>query len=132
MEKEGLNAWKRLVLSNIGLVVWVVSRRGLLKCNGLVDTDDLVNEGVLGLMKALKRFDSTRSTRLSTYATWYIWRYVHVASFSNCRGLRLPENVYRKMAKQQAGSDSVELSKNGKESKNQKIDFHHLPDRYGQ
>lgn len=74
-----VSARQELVRHNLGLVVGVarsVGRAG-------VRLDDLVQEGNLGLMRAIERFDPDAGTRFATYAVWwiraYVWKYLKEA-----------------------------------------------------
>lgn len=61
-----------LVRRNLGLVLSVIQRHR----RGGVPLDDLVQEGNLGLIRAVEKFDPGAGTRFSTYATWWIRAYV--------------------------------------------------------
>ncbi|MBX5467207.1 MAG: sigma-70 family RNA polymerase sigma factor [Firmicutes bacterium] len=61
-------AWEELVEKNLPLVAWVA--RGYR--HGALSWPDLVQEGSLGLLEAIRRFDPDRSNHLSTYAVWWI------------------------------------------------------------
>jgi RNA polymerase primary sigma factor len=61
-----------LVRRNLGLVVSVIRKHR----RGDVPLDDLVQEGNLGLIRAVEKFDPDAGTRFSTYATWWIRAYV--------------------------------------------------------
>ena len=77
---------ERLVATNLRLVVSVAKRfagRG-------VPMLDLVQEGNLGLLKAVDRFDPERGYRFSTYATWWIRQAVARGLASQGRAVRLP------------------------------------------
>lgn len=67
-EQELLRRHQRLITS----LALPLSGRGL-------DADDLASEGALGLLHALRRFDPSRPVRFSTYATWWIRKYLHEA-----------------------------------------------------
>ncbi|MBN1286176.1 MAG: sigma-70 family RNA polymerase sigma factor [Anaerolineae bacterium] len=86
--ETGEAARLRLFLSNTRLVVSVAKRyQGL----GL-PLPDLIQEGNLGLMKAIERFDPNRGVRLSTYATWWIRQTISRAAGDVGRTIRLPIN----------------------------------------
>jgi RNA polymerase sigma factor (sigma-70 family) len=55
--------------------------------------EDLVQEGTLGLLKAIDRYDPTRGFRFSTYATWWIRQAVRRALVEQGRSVRLPEHL---------------------------------------
>jgi RNA polymerase primary sigma factor len=79
----------RLVVHNLRLVVWIAQRyRGI----GL-DLADLVQEGTLGLMKAARRFDTTRGNRFTTMAFWWVRQRIARAVADKGALIRWP--VYR-------------------------------------
>ncbi len=81
-------ARRELVLANTRLVVSIAKAyqgRGL-------PLADLIQEGNLGLLKAVDRFDPSRNVRLSTYATWWIRQSITRAAGNHGRTIRLPIN----------------------------------------
>ncbi|MGH9034582.1 MAG: sigma-70 family RNA polymerase sigma factor [Acidimicrobiia bacterium] len=82
----------RLISSNLRLVVSIARRyegRGVARL-------DLVQEGILGLMTAVDRFDWRRGFRLSTYATWWIHNSLRHAVETQGRAIRIPPAVVRR------------------------------------
>jgi len=91
----GEEARQRLFMSNTRLVVSIAKRyQGL----GL-PLPDLIQEGNLGLMKAIERFDPDRGVRLSTYATWWIRQTISRAAGDAGRTIRLPINQGQRWGK---------------------------------
>src|SRR5215204_2032922 len=91
-------ARQRLIEKNLRLVISVAKRyRGM----GL-PFEDLIQEGNIGLMKAVEKFDPDRGWRFSTYATWWIRQAVQRAVADKGRTIRVPVHMgdkIRKMAR---------------------------------
>ena len=94
-DEEAMHA---LVLAHLRFVVFVAKKymnRGL-------PLSDLVNEGNIGLMKAVKKFDETRNFKFTTYAVWWIKQRMQQAVIENSHAIRLPMNkeiLLQKMSK---------------------------------
>ncbi|MGQ0600313.1 MAG: sigma-70 family RNA polymerase sigma factor [Anaerolineales bacterium] len=85
---EGVAARESFVLHNMPLVLSVASRFR----HSALSYDDLIQEGVLGLIKAAERYDPKRGTRFGTLAVWWIRQAIGRAIANTGRTVRLPVN----------------------------------------
>ncbi|HKA26442.1 MAG TPA: RNA polymerase sigma factor RpoD/SigA [Gaiellaceae bacterium] len=92
VERGDLKAKERMINSNLRLVVHVAKRyRG----HG-VPFGDLIQDGVIGLNRAVEKFDWRRGFKFSTYATWWIRQAVQRSVAGQARTIRVPTHVHER------------------------------------
>lgn len=93
VQKGDEKARKRMIESNLRLVVKIARRY----YNRGMEFADLIEEGNLGLMRAVEKFDPERGFRFSTYATWWIRQTIERAIINQTRTIRLPIHIVREL-----------------------------------
>ncbi|MFP4202567.1 MAG: RNA polymerase sigma factor RpoD/SigA [Candidatus Acetothermia bacterium] len=103
-------ARKKLILSNLRLVVKLAQQYS----GQGVDLLDLIQEGNIGLMEAVERFDESKGYKFSTYATWWIKQKIRLALVNQGKTVRVPPHTY----------DIVRKIRNLKQEENEEGDGH--------
>lgn len=105
--QAGVAAREILIEMNTGLVVSIARR--YIGRSTIFDIEDLVNEGVIGLMTAIDRFDPDRAERFSTYATFWIKKAIRQALIAHGSTIRLPERLQAQTFKVLQALDALRI-----------------------
>lgn len=107
-QKGDLEAKKQLLLHNLKLVVSIASKN----ISSCVSLEDKIQEGNLGLITAIEKFDPTKGYKFSTYATWWIKQKITRSIGEQGNIIRKPVNYQEKKRKVNKYIEKIEKNKN--------------------
>lgn len=105
LAEEGARATDRFVASNLLLVVWAARKFG---SNHQLPMIDLIQEGNVGLLRAVEKFDYTRGNKFSTYATWWIRQTIDRGATKTSRLVPIPFRTSEQIHQMKRTRDALE------------------------
>ncbi len=95
-KSRDLNIRNKIIINNIGLVYSAAKKK--IKNYSCFTIEDLVQEGIIGMIKSIERFDVAKNTSFSTYAYYWICQQMDRAIMNNGYLIRLPAYIYEKLS----------------------------------
>lgn len=124
-EREAIAARERLVRCNLRLVVTIAkkfSRRGM-------PLADLIEEGNLGLIRAVESYDPAQNTRFSTYASWWIKQAIKRSLINSRQAVHIPAYMVEMIAKWKEAQAHFEESEGRQPTVTELSEYLEIPER---
>lgn len=112
--QEAREAVQTLMLFNLRLVWMCAEYYGI---SAETDTEDLMQEGIFGLLRAIEKFDHTRNLKFSTYAVWWIRQSIIRFLQNNGAFIRIPAHLHTDIRQFKAAKKLIEVDSYGTGSK---------------
>lgn len=116
-KSRDINIRNKIIINNLGLIYAAAKKR--IKNPSCYTLEDLVQEGVIGMMKGIERFDTTKDTSFSTYVYYWIVQQMDRALINNGYMIRLPAYIYEKIS-------TLSTMENTYISKNEEMDLKNM------
>lgn len=116
-KNRDINIRNKIIINNLGLIYAAAKKR--IKNPSCYTLEDLVQEGVIGMMKGIERFDTTKDTSFSTYVYYWIVQQMDRALINNGYMIRLPAYIYEKI-------NTLSTVENTYISKNEEMDLKNM------
>ncbi|NLW41207.1 MAG: sigma-70 family RNA polymerase sigma factor [Tissierellia bacterium] len=116
-KNRDINIRNKIIINNLGLIYAAAKKR--IKNPSCYTLEDLVQEGVIGMMKGIERFDTTKDTSFSTYVYYWIVQQMDRALINNGYMIRLPAYIYEKIS-------TLSTMENTYISKNEEMDLKNM------
>ncbi len=115
--KNGDTAAKDIIIEKN---MWIVNKEAVKHIKSGLDFEDLVQEGCIGLLKAIEKFDTSKGYRFGTYAVWWVKQTIGRAIANYGRNIRIPANMDHELNKIKAAKERL-YTESGTEPKNEDI-----------
>lgn len=113
-KNKDLDIRNKIVINNIGLVYSAARKK--IKNHSCFTMEDLVQEGIIGMIKSIEKFDTTKNASFSTYAYYWITQQMDRALMNNGHLIRLPAYIYEKLC-------TISRIENNYLTQNEKVDI---------